>query len=84
MPLPSQPVTLSVEQIAEINRKLAALRHDVNNHLTKIVAAIELTRLNSESAARRWDEAAGEPVKIAERLTQFSRELEALLGITRP
>lgn len=82
--LPSnRSVTLSAEQVGEISLKLATLRHDVNNHLTKIIAAIELTRLRPASAERRWDEAAGEPVKIAERIATFSRELEALLGVSR-
>jgi len=34
MPLPDQPVTLVPEQVAELNRKLSVMRHDVNNNLS--------------------------------------------------
>ena len=44
MGLPSEPVTLSIEQLDELNRKLSNLRHDINNHLSLIVAATELIR----------------------------------------
>ena len=44
MPLPNQPVTLNVEQIGELNRKLSTLRHDVNNGLALVVAAAEIIR----------------------------------------
>jgi hypothetical protein len=84
MTLPKEPVTLSVEQIGELNQKLSAVRHDVNNHLTKIIAAIEIMRLNPQSAERRWSELAEQPTKVAELVAQFSRELETTLCIRRP
>src|SRR2546426_547209 len=33
MASPTGPVTLSVQQLEELTKKLATLRHDVNNHL---------------------------------------------------
>ena len=50
MPLPSQPVTLTVEQLAGLNRKLRDMGHDINNYLAKIIAAVELARLKPENA----------------------------------
>ena len=76
---PSEPVTLSVEQISELNQKLAILRHDVNNHLAKIIAAIEIMRLNPQAIGRRWNELSEQPAKIAELIAQFSREFDQAL-----
>ena len=84
MPLPKQPVTLTVEQIGELNRKLSTLRHDVNNNLALVVAASEIIRRKQESAERMWNGLVEKPQKIAESVAQFSRDLEMALGITRP
>jgi hypothetical protein len=84
MPLPTDPVTLSVEQITELNRKLSALRHDVNNKLSLIAASVELLRRRPEDAGRLLNSLAEQPKIIAEAIAQFSRELESALGITRP
>jgi hypothetical protein len=84
MPLPNHPVTLNVEQIGELNTKLSTLRHDVNNGLALVVAAAEIIRRKPESAERMWAGLVEKPQKIAEAVAQFSRELEAALGITRP
>lgn len=84
MPLPNQPVTLTVEQIGELSRKLSTLRHDVNNNLALVVAASEIIRRKPESAERMWNGLVEKPQKIAESVAQFSRDLETALGITRP
>jgi hypothetical protein len=52
MRLPTEPVTLSVEQVSELNRKLSDLRHDVNNKLSLIAASVELIRRRPEISAR--------------------------------
>lgn len=84
MPLPNQPITLSVEQIGELNRKLSTLRHDVNNSLALVTAAVEIIRRKPESTERMLTGLSEKPHKIAESVAQFSRELESALGITRP
>ena len=84
MPLPNQPITLNVEQIGELNKKLVTLRHDVNNGLALVIAAAEIIRRKPESAERMWNGLTEKPHKIAESVAQFSRELETALGITRP
>jgi len=84
MPLPTEPVTLSAEQIAELNQKLSNMRHDVNNNLSLMMAAAELVRRRPESAERMWKTLADQPHKIAECVTEFSRELETFLKISRP
>jgi hypothetical protein len=84
MPPPNEPVTLNAEQVGELNKKLASLRHDVNNNLSLIIAAAEIIRLRPQSADRMWSGLTEKPHKIAEAIAQFSRELETALGITRP
>jgi hypothetical protein len=84
MALPNEPVTLSVEQIGELNRKLSMMRHDVNGKLTQISLAVELLRLQPDGGERWLGLMAEQPQKIVAELAQFSRELEAALRITRP
>lgn len=83
MGLPNQPVTLTVEQIGELNRKLSSLRHDTNNHLSLILAAVELVRHKPQLADRMLATMTEQPAKIADGLAGFSAEFEKTLGITR-
>jgi hypothetical protein len=83
MPLPSQPVTLSVEQIAELNRQLSSMRHDINNQLSLIIAALELIRHKPDTAERMITTLGEQPPRIAETLGKFSTQFEHALGITR-
>lgn len=84
MSQPTQPVTLSAEQIGVLHHKLADLRHDVNNHLSLITASAELIRRRPETAERLLDSLIEQPKKISETIAGFSRELETALNITRP
>ncbi len=84
MELPIEPVTLSVEQIAELNRKLSNLRHDINGDLALVVAAAELIKLNPEIVQRMLSTLLEQPPKIREKVDRFSMELEKTIGITRP
>ena len=84
MGLPSQPVTLTIEQLDELNKKLADMRHDVNNTLSLIVAAIELMRYKPQLAERMLATLIEQPSKITTSLSQFSADFERTLGITRP
>jgi hypothetical protein len=84
MPLPSQQVTLSAEQVEDLNRKLSNLRHDVNNQLSLIVAAVELIRHKPETGSRMMVTLSEQPPKIAAALIKFTSEFEQSLNITRP
>jgi hypothetical protein len=83
MNLPSQPVTLTAEQLADLNRKLSAMRHDINNHLSLIIAAAELIRHKPQTVERMIVTLVEQPPKIADALGRFSTEFERALGITR-
>lgn len=84
MGLPTNSVTLTPEQIAELNKHLSALRHDVNGDLALIVAAAELIKLNPEMIPRMLNTLMEQPQKIRDRADKFSAEFERALGITRP
>jgi len=83
MGLPSQPVTLSVEQIDTLHRKLSTLRHDINNNLSLILAAVELARYKPEMVSRMIATLGEQPSKISDAISAFSREFEKTFGITR-
>jgi hypothetical protein len=83
MTLPTQPVTLTVEQIAELNRRLSNMRHDINNQLSLILAATELIRAKPHMAERMTATLAEQPPKVTATLTSFTAEFEKALGILR-
>lgn len=83
MGLPTNPVTLSVEDVEQLNRKLSTMRHDINNHLSLIVAATELIKLKPEMAARMCATLGEQPPKITNELAKFSAEFERTVGITK-
>ncbi len=84
MGLPTEPVTLSLEQLAELSHKISELRHDINGHLSLIAAAVELMRCKPETAENMRAKLVEQPPRIAETLRKFTHELEQELGITRP
>ena len=84
MGLPNEPVTLSVVQLEELNRKLGTMRHDINNNLSLIVAAMELIRHKPQMTERMIATLGEQPAKIGESLAKFTTEFEKTLGITRP
>lgn len=83
MTLPKQPVTLSIEQIAELNRHLSNMRHDINNQLSLVLAATELIRAKPQLIERMTATLAEQPPKITASLVKFSNEFEKALSITR-
>jgi aspartokinase len=84
MGLPSEPVTLTVEALGELNRQLANMRHDINNNLSLIVAAAELMRHKPAVAERMMNTLAEQPGKITAAINKFSANFEQTFGITRP
>ena len=84
MPLPNESVTLSAGQIRELNQKLADLRHDVNNSLSLMTAAVELIQRRPENAGTMWNTLIDQPRKITGAISQFSRDFEKALHIIRP
>lgn len=84
MSSPSEPVTLSAEQVAELKLALADLRHDINNNVALILSAIEMMRRRPETFEKMLDSMARQPNRITGAVMQFSKALESALQITRP
>lgn len=82
MATPNTPVTLTPEQIAEISTRLSHMRHDVNNHLSLIVAAAELMKFKPEARDRVCQTLSDQTPKIVAKIGEFSAELEKVLKIT--
>ncbi len=76
-----EPVTLSAEQIHDLHGKLRTMRHDINNHLSLIVAAAELIRYKPDMIERMSATLIEQPPKITAEMAKFSSELERLLGV---
>jgi aspartokinase len=83
MELPSAPVTLTPEQVADLEQKLRVMRHDINNHLSLVVASLELIRSKPQMAERMLSTLAEQPAKITAAMTKFSREFDRFVGIKR-
>ena len=83
MVLPEQPVTLTAEQIAALNRELSTLRHDVNNHLSLILAAVEVIRAKPQMMEKMTGTLGEQPPKISKAIQKFSTDFERAFGIKR-
>ena len=83
MGLPGQPLTLSPREIEALSQCLASARHNINNQLALIVAALELIRRKPDMAGRLLDNMAQQPDKIIEELRSFSETFDRMLQITR-
>jgi hypothetical protein len=83
MGIPTTPTTLTSEQVQELNAKLSTMRHDINNHLSLMVAALELIRYKPEMRERMIATLAEQPGKIMAEVMRFSGDFEKSFGITR-
>ncbi len=84
MNVPTGPVTLTPEQIVELNQRLSTLRHDVNNHLSLILAAAELIRAKPQAAERMVATLLEQPRKISEAMQKFEQTLAIRRDTTGP
>src|SRR5215467_11885884 len=84
MALPSQPVTLTPDELTELHRKLSSMRHDINNNLSLIMAAVELIRQRPQLTERMMATLLEQPPKITEAIGKFSAEFDRAFGIGRP
>lgn len=80
---PSQAAALTNDEVAELNKQLATMRHDINNHLSLMMAAVELIRRKPEAAERMANTLVEQPTRITESMKKFSAQFEQALGIKR-
>lgn len=83
MPSQPEPVSLSGEQVAELKQQLSVMRHDINNHLSLMMAAVELIRRRPESAERMWNTLTEQSPKITDSMAQFTRRFEATMRLRK-
>lgn len=81
--VPSVPITLSPEKLKELNDKLSHMRHEINNQLALVVAALELIRYRPEMRDKMLETLGQMSPKIAAEIAKFSTDFEQTLGITR-
>jgi predicted nucleic acid-binding Zn-ribbon protein len=80
---PRQTAAPTAQEIDALNKQLSIMRHDINNHLSLMMAAIELIRRKPEAIERMSNTLVGQPEKITEAMKKFSAEFETVLGIKR-
>ena len=83
MMLLNPPVALEAGEIEALNKQLATMRHDINNHLSLMMAAVELVRRKPDAAERVAHTLTEQPAKIIEAMKSFSASFETTLGIKR-
>ena len=83
MAVPTEPVTITPEQLKELNQHLSHMRHEINNQLSLIVAALELVRFKPDLRDRMLSTMGQQPPKIMAEVTKFSVEFERIFGIKR-
>jgi hypothetical protein len=83
MGLPREPVPLPASQIAELDRLLSEVRHNVQNHLALMVAALELIRRKPDAVPRVIDNILEQPQRVTDEIKRFALEFEKALKIKR-
>ena len=83
MGVPNSPATLTAAQLTELNSKLAHMRHQINNQLAMVVAALELMRFRPEMREKMLATIGQQPPMIMAEVAKFSAEFEQVFGITR-
>jgi hypothetical protein len=82
MGVPNTPATLNAAQLNELNNKLVHMRHEINNQLAMVVAALELIRYRPEMSEKMLATISQQPPVIMAEVAKFSAEFERVFGIT--
>ena len=77
------PITITPEQLKELNERLSHMRHEINNQLSLVVAALELVRFKPDLRDRMLETVGQQPPRITAEVAKFSAEFERIFGITR-
>jgi hypothetical protein len=83
MQIPQTPANLTPEQVKELNKKLSHMRHEINNQLSLVVAALELIRFKPDARDKMLNTISEQPNKIIAEMQKFSTEFEKTFNITR-
>jgi hypothetical protein len=80
---PAEPITITAAQLTELSEQLSFMRHEINNQLALIVAALELVRFKPDLRDRMLETMSQQPPKITAQVAKFSDQFERTFGITR-
>ena len=83
MALPEHPVNLTPQQVADLNKRLILLRHDIKGFLGVQQLAAELFRFKPESGEEMVATVMQQVPKIIAACDSFTADFERTLGITR-
>jgi hypothetical protein len=83
MGIPKVPPALNEQQLGDLNKKLGHMRHEINNQLSLVVAALELIRFRPEMRDKMINTLSEQPPKIMAEIAKFTAEFEQTFGITR-
>jgi hypothetical protein len=83
MSVPTAPITITPEQLKQLNEHLSHMRHEINNQLSLVVAALELMRFKPDLRDRMLETLGQQPPRITAEVAKFSAEFERAFGITR-
>ena len=84
MTKPSQPVTLSAEQIEALAQGLSEMRHEVNNHLSLVAAAAEIMQKKPEAAPKMIATISAQPTKVTQAIKKFASDFDTTFGRKPP
>ena len=79
----AKSITLTAEQVQELKHQFSLMRHDINNHLSLMVAAVELTQMNRDMTPRMLVTLGDVPPKITSEVQKFAEVFEIALGRVR-
>lgn len=75
----SPPVQLTQHEIEEIGRRLSRLRHNVNNHLSLVIAGLEVMEHRPEMTEKVRATMREQPELISSEVSHFSQFLDDML-----
>ena len=84
MAAPTSPVTLTPQEIIDLVKQYADVRHEINNSLSLIAAASELIRITPENTPKMLGTLSEQPLRISASMQRFTQVLEQKLGARRP
>ena len=79
MPTPEGPVNLTVDQVKALTSGLSHMRHQINNHLSLIMASAELLKMKPDMAEKLTKSIVDQPTKITQEIAHFSQTVEKTL-----
>ncbi|HAV61458.1 MAG TPA: hypothetical protein DCY13_03735 [Verrucomicrobiales bacterium] len=72
-------VHLGPDQVRALNKLLSECRHNVNNHLSLVMSAIELAQLKPDAAPRMVKTAMEQSRMVNEEIARYSDQFERIM-----